>query len=143
MTDGGTDGELLACYLAGGAGSEGAFYSLVARHGSMVHHVCLRILGRADLAEEVAQAAFLVFARKAGTVRGDAGAFLQGVAFKAAICARKSELARRAREKEAAMVSMQRSGGGSAADWERSFRSSAFFNPLYCSIAEGFARRTR
>lgn len=112
-----TDAELLDRYAAGGAGSARAFELLVAEHGGMVHRVCLRILGRSDLAEDAAQAAFLVLARKARSVKGDAGAFLQGVATNVALRARESELARRAREEEAAMLKAQRSGSPHA-DWE-------------------------
>lgn len=56
MTDGRSDGELLASYLSGGAAAERAFAGVAARHGAMVHRTCLRVPGRKDLAEEAAQA---------------------------------------------------------------------------------------
>jgi DNA-directed RNA polymerase specialized sigma24 family protein len=63
--------------------SERAFAEIVRRHGRMVHGVCLRILGRHDMAEEASQAVFLALARKAASVgrKADAGSWLHAVAF--------------------------------------------------------------
>ncbi len=110
-----TDSELLAAYARG---DSGAFERLVAGHGGMVYAACLRVLGRRDLAEEAAQAVFLVLARKAGSVRGNLGAFLHGVARNVARRARESELARRAREKEAGEMLARRGEEGTGAGWE-------------------------
>src|SRR5947209_7668974 len=61
------DAELLDRFVR--CHDEDAFAALVARHGSMVLGVCRRVLRDADRAEDVAQATFLVLARKAGTIR--------------------------------------------------------------------------
>lgn len=98
------DAELLAAYVGGRNSPQGeaAFASLIARHGGMVHQACLRILRERHQAEDAAQAAFLVLARKADAVRGnEVGAYLHGVAVKTALCARRSEQRRRRREEEA------------------------------------------
>src|SRR5262245_19957119 len=62
------DPELLRAFLA--SRSEAAFAEIVHRHGPMVLTVSHRILGHTQDAEDAFQAAFLVLARKAGTVRG-------------------------------------------------------------------------
>src|SRR6476646_2572488 len=59
-----TDADLLARY-AGGR-DEAAFAALVRRHGPMVRAVARRAVRDPHLAEDVAQAVFLVLARKAG-----------------------------------------------------------------------------
>jgi RNA polymerase sigma factor (sigma-70 family) len=71
---------------------ESAFAALVSRHGPMVLNVCRRVLSDAHAAEDAAQAAFLVLARKAGSLRRpDALAgWLHGVACRVALKARSS-----------------------------------------------------
>jgi RNA polymerase sigma factor (sigma-70 family) len=78
------------------SGAEAAFTVLVERHGPMVLGVCQAILGDRHDAEDACQAAFLVLARRAGTIRrGDAVAsWLYGVARRIAVRARR-DLARR------------------------------------------------
>ena len=48
---------------------ETAFTTLLVRHGPMVHGVCRRILRDSNDIEDVFQATFIVFARKAGSLR--------------------------------------------------------------------------
>ncbi len=53
-------------------GSVEAFGSLVARHGTRVFNVCLRILGDPDEAADASQDTFVTALRKLHTFRGDA-----------------------------------------------------------------------
>jgi len=63
-------------------GSEEAFRTLVDRHARMVYGAALRVLGNATLAEEVAQAVFVLLARKAPSIR--AGTVLTGWLYRTA-----------------------------------------------------------
>jgi len=91
------DHELLQRYVA--AQDESAFAALVKRHGSMVMGLCWRILRYQQDAEDAFQAAFLVFARKAGTIRKieSIASWLHSVAFRAANKLRASQARRKAR----------------------------------------------
>jgi RNA polymerase sigma factor (sigma-70 family) len=94
------DAELLRRYLAGRDPS--ALEPLVRRHGGMVLGVCRRVLGNRYDAEDAFQATFLVFVRKAGSVRPGAlvGPWLYGVATRTALKARALAARRQAREKQ-------------------------------------------
>ncbi len=81
-------------------GDEAAFAAIVARHGPMVLAVCRRALRDPHDVEDAFQATFLVFVRRAGSIRdGDAlGAWLHGVARRVAVRARAVAARRRDRE---------------------------------------------
>src|SRR5579883_1928182 len=77
---------------------EDAFAELMRRHGPLVLRVGRRILGREQDAEDVFQAAFLVLARKANSIRkGESiGSFLYGVAYRIA----RKECGKRAQQRQ-------------------------------------------
>lgn len=87
-TRGLTDRQLLERFTA--RRDETAFAELVCRHGSMVLSACRRVLRHTQDAEDAFQAAFLVLARKAGSIRqGDSiGGWLHQVAHRLALRAR-------------------------------------------------------
>jgi RNA polymerase sigma factor (sigma-70 family) len=96
------DRQLLRQYVD--HGSEAAFAALVERHLRQVYATCLRDVRHPQLAEDVAQAVFLILARKARTIRTDAS--LAGWLFSTARFvsknALKQEAWRAARERKAA-----------------------------------------
>jgi RNA polymerase sigma factor (sigma-70 family) len=79
---------------------EGAFESLLARHGPMVANVCRRVLHDQALVEDAFQATFLVLIRKAGSIgkRELLANWLYGVAYRTASRARVEAVKRQARE---------------------------------------------
>ena len=62
-----TDEHLLARFKR--ERDEAAFAELVRRHGPLVLGVCRRVISDRHLADDAFQATFVVFARKADTVR--------------------------------------------------------------------------
>lgn len=98
------DGVLLQRFLDDH--DEGAFEELVRRHGPMVLGVCRRRLGHEHDAEEAFQATFLLLACKAGSVvpRQQVGAWLHGVACRAAAQAARSAKRRQRHESRAAAI---------------------------------------
>jgi RNA polymerase sigma factor (sigma-70 family) len=112
------DGELLRRYLVGR--EESTLEALVRRHGPMVLGVCRRVLGDAHDTEDAFQATFLVFVRKAGSVRPRemVGPWLYGVATRTALKARARAARRRAREKQVdALPDVAAPAEPIAADW--------------------------
>jgi RNA polymerase sigma factor (sigma-70 family) len=92
-----TDRQLLEGFAA--KRDEAAFTQLVRRHGPMVLGLCRRLLGHEQDAEDSFQAAFLILARKAGSIRQtDVGGFLYRVAYRLAIRARAYAAKRRQRD---------------------------------------------
>ncbi len=82
-----TDSELLARFLScRDESAEAAFAALIQRHGPMVLRVCHSILRDSHDAQDAFQATFLVFVRRAATVRKreSVGSWLYGVAVRVA-----------------------------------------------------------
>jgi RNA polymerase sigma factor (sigma-70 family) len=98
------DGQLLDSFVT--QGDQVAFEALVRRHGPMVLGVCQRVLRQAEDAEDAFQAAFLVLARKAGSVRPreQVGNWLYGVAYRTALKSRTAAARRRARERQVRLM---------------------------------------
>jgi RNA polymerase sigma factor (sigma-70 family) len=100
-----TDQELLERFLDGH--DEEAFAALMQRHGAMVLGVCERVLRHAHDAEDACQAAFLVLACKAKSVRKHASlaSWLHGVALR---LARKLQVSLARRTKRETAVAAQK-----------------------------------
>src|SRR5436309_498762 len=96
--------SLLRRFVA--SGDEAAFAGIVARHGPMVFAVCRRSLRDAHDVEDAFQATFLVFVRKAGSIRDGEGVgpWLHGVARRVATRARAIAARRRATESQGIAV---------------------------------------
>jgi RNA polymerase sigma factor (sigma-70 family) len=65
-----SDGQLLERFaLHRDEGAEAAFAALVERHGPMVLRLCRQVIGDEHEAQDAAQTAFLVLARRSGSIR--------------------------------------------------------------------------
>ena len=93
-----SDQELLSCFIA--ERDEAAFAALVERHGGMVLGICRRLLRHAHDAEDACQAAFLVLARKAATIRKkqSLASWLHRVACHIAMNLKRTKVRRKRRE---------------------------------------------
>ena len=114
MTD---DMELVREYAR--HGSEEAFAALVARHINLVYSVAARQVCDAHLAEEVTQAAFIILARKAGSLNSKTilSAWLCRTAQYAAADALKTQRRRQRREQEMHMESVLNPPEPEAESW--------------------------
>jgi RNA polymerase sigma factor (sigma-70 family) len=104
-----SDEQLLHAFAAGH--DETAFATLVRRHGPMVLHVCRRVLGQQQDAEDAFQATFLVLARNAGSLRKKSAVagFLHGTAYRLALHAKRAAARRRKHEKSLGALTQPRS----------------------------------
>src|SRR5262249_29401954 len=98
------DAELVRRFAE--SGDQTAFARLVRRHGAMVLGVCRRVLRDWHAAEDVFQAAFLVLARKAKSIRKHASvsSWLHSVARHLAIRAKQVAVRREERQRQAAAL---------------------------------------
>src|SRR4051794_11373469 len=110
-----TDRDLLRNFAA--RRDEAAFAAIVRRHGPLVWGVCRRLLPAEQDAEDAFQAAFLVLALKAASVRQSQslGSWLHGVAHRCALQVRREGVRRRAHEKRA--MKMTRPAPADEASW--------------------------
>ena len=99
-----TDRELLDRFAVDRSAE--TFRALVARHGPLVYHTCLRVLGNAHEAEDAAQAVFIVLFQRPPTVQSLAG-WLHAVARKTALKMIRGRLRRTQREKVVAAMKSQ------------------------------------
>ena len=99
-----SDRQLLERFLtADHADAEAAFTFLVDRHGPMVLHVCRQVLDGSHDAQDAFQATFLVFLRRAKSIRkhDSLASWLFGVAMRVARRAQHAAIVRRIHERNA------------------------------------------
>jgi RNA polymerase sigma factor (sigma-70 family) len=97
-----SDAALLERFVA--QRDESAFALLLKRHGPMVLRLARRLVGQEQDAEDIFQATFLLFARKAGSIRKrqSVSSCLYGVAYRLAGRAREQRAHRKAQKRRAA-----------------------------------------
>src|SRR5215207_7480982 len=94
--------------------SQSAFAELVARHAGLVYGVCRRRVRDEHLAEDMAQAVFLLLARRPPTRRGSAA--LAGWLYQTAVYAcMNATRAQRIRERHEQQAMQERAGGAGGA----------------------------
>ncbi len=111
-----SDQELLERFMTADHGeAEAAFTVLVERHGPMVLHVCRQVLDESHDAQDAFQATFLVFLRRAGSIRnrGSLASWLFGVAMRVARRARYTAIVRRFHERSAGEIAARRASAPS------------------------------
>ncbi len=142
-----SDEELVRRFAT--ARSDEAFEELVLRHGPVVIAVCRRVLGSEQDAEDAFQATFLVFARKAASLRraGSVAAWLHKTAYRIALRARAANARRRERTLEAeAMIASETLShitsdhDQSVLDEELNRMPEKYRLPLYLCCIEGMSR---
>jgi RNA polymerase sigma factor (sigma-70 family) len=142
-----SDHELMESFVS--AKNDAAFTGLLQRHGPMVLNLCRRVLRNEQDAEDAFQATFLVFARRATTLRArDAvSSWLYGVGYRTALKARSAAARRRARERTApvrasadplAEITVQEAQ--SIVDLELAELPEKYRAPLVLCCLEGLAR---
>jgi RNA polymerase sigma factor (sigma-70 family) len=96
----GSDRQLLERFVADR--EEKAFSALLSRYGSMVLHVCRRVLPEPHDAEDAFQATFLLLVKKAGSIRKreSVASWLHGTAYRLAVHLRRQTSKRKKREQE-------------------------------------------
>jgi RNA polymerase sigma factor (sigma-70 family) len=102
-----SDGQLLEQFAT--RRDEDAFAALVDRHGPMVVRLCRQVIGDEHEAQDAAQAAFLVLARRAGSIRrqDSLASWLYRVARRIAVRARGVAARRRETEWSVSMTADQ------------------------------------
>jgi RNA polymerase sigma factor (sigma-70 family) len=146
-TENASDGELVESFVA--EGDDDAFTALFRRHGPMVLGLCRRVLHNEQEADDAFQATFLVFARRAHSLRSrdTLGSWLYGVAYRTALKARCSAARRRTHEAAARvrapaepLSAMTVAEAQEIVDRELAALPEKFRSPLVLCCLEGLAR---